>query len=399
MNTMFTHMHKTTFLVAICTLVILITGCSTKTIEKIHVILPPPPEEPKLVYLETLRGVNHYKETKALDVFIGKAGAESNIAKPYNVTAAGDVVYVTDTARREVFVFDSLNKKVNFIGNQASGKLSLPTGIALDQDGKIYVSDSTQAKILIYSPDGKLKSVIGKKGEFTRPVGIAINKALKRLYIVDLKENRVKAYTLDGEPLFTFGEITGGSQDGNFNSPTNIAIDQSNGNIVITDTHNFRVQIFDQDGKFVSKFGEIGDKPGMFSRPKGIGVDSEGHIYVADAGFNQVQIFDQNGTLMLFFGGHGGVPGKFWQLSGLYIDPDTDKLYVVDGFAGKVQVYQYLSKKWISNNPNEYKKIKSLDPAQVEEMIFEKPPERRPSTTKEQFPGEKPPLDDNLQSI
>ena len=388
----------TAFICACALLLLTISGCSTKTVEQLSIIIPPPPEEPKIVYLETLRGINHYQTTKALDVFIGKAGAESNLAKPYGVTANGDVAYVTDTARGEVFAFDSKNKQVTFLGNTQRGKLSLPVGIAAAKDGTIFVSDANQKKVYGYSPAGKLISAIGKKGEFSRPVGLAINKTLNRLYIVDTIEHIVKVYSLDGDQLFTFGKPEGGAAPGSFNSPTNIAVDQNSGNVVVTDTHNFRIQVFNQDGEFINEFGKIGDRPGMFSRPKGIGVDSEGHVYVADAGFNQVQIFDQDGTLLLFFGGHGGVPGKFWQLAGLYIDPETDKLYVVDGFAGRVQVYQFLSDKWKSRNPAEYKRLKTLDPSQVQEMIFEKPV-NKPSTTMEQFPGSKPPLDDNLHGI
>jgi DNA-binding beta-propeller fold protein YncE len=107
------------------------------------------------------------------------------------------------------------------------------------------------------------------------------------------------------------------------------------------DSFNFRVQIFDADGKFVSKFGGIGTGFGQFSKPKGIGVDSEGHIYVSDAAFNNVQIFDQEGRLLLFFGEMGRRRGQFWLPAGLAVDAH-DRIYVADQYNKRINVYQYL---------------------------------------------------------
>jgi len=70
-------------------------------------------------------------------------------------------------------------------------------------------------------------------------------------------------------------------------------------------------------------------------------VDSEGHIYVADAAFDNFQIFDQEGRLLLFVGQAGSGPGQFHLPAGLYID-EEDRIYVVDQFNRRVQVFQYL---------------------------------------------------------
>ena len=99
-------------------------------------------------------------------------------------------------------------------------------------------------------------------------------------------------------PLFTFGAR--GDKDGEFNFPSNVAIERKTGNVYIVDTQNFRIQVFDKGGKFVKRFGQIGDAPGTFTRPKGIGIDSEGHIYVADAAFDNLQIFDEKGQVLPF---------------------------------------------------------------------------------------------------
>ncbi len=338
---------------------LIFTACGAKKVQKVNIVIPQPPEEPRLFYIDSYRGGSSFSEASAVDLFIGEdtGGSFGNLGKPYGVDAIGETMYVADTAMGVVFVFDRLNKKMSYIGDKSEGKLAMPMGIAHDSNGDIYVSDTKQKKVFGYTSSGQLKFAIGKKNEFRRPTGIALNSKLQRLYVVDTKDHNIKAYSLDGTLLFKFGKR--GVEAGEFNFPTNIAIDPRNDNLVVSDTQNFRVQIFDKDGKFIRKFGQIGDRPGMFARSKGIGVDSEGHIYVADAAFNNIQIFDDKGTLLLFFGGHGSSPGKFIQVSGLGIDAQ-DRLYIVDGMRGVVQMFQYVSQRWKSENPIKYRELKAF---------------------------------------
>ncbi|HSG05272.1 MAG TPA: 6-bladed beta-propeller, partial [Nitrospiria bacterium] len=111
------------------------------------------------------------------------------------------------------------------------------------------------------------------------------------------------------------------------------------------DTFNFRVQIFTPEGEFIKKFGGLGTGLGLFSKPKGIAVDSEGHIYVVDSAFNNVQIFNDEGQLLMFFGKIGSKPGEFWLPAGLAIDQD-DKIYVADQYNHRINVFQFLSEKY-----------------------------------------------------
>ncbi len=345
------------------------SGCSQKQPEELRIILPPPPEEPRIFYVESLRGEANFKDTKVLDVFIGKEtkGVGKNLFKPYGVGAIGDTVYVTDTAIGLVFAIDTLNKKVDFIGDRPPGKLALPVSIAIGKNDTIYVSDAKLKKVFGYRKNGSLFFALGEQGEFRRPSGIAINQKLDRIYVVDTKSHNVKVYDLKtAKLLFEFGKR--GIEEGEFNFPTNIAIDPRNDNVAVVDTQNFRVQIFDKDGDFLSKFGRLGDKPGMFSRPKGIGIDSEGHIYVSDAAFNNVQIFDDKGNILLYFGGAGFGPSQFYLPAGIYVDKN-DRVYIVDSFNARVQIYQYVSERWKKEHPEEYRKLKIIGEEKQDEAI------------------------------
>ncbi|MCK4738284.1 MAG: 6-bladed beta-propeller, partial [Sulfurimonas sp.] len=338
-------------------------ACATKPVDvKWTITYPTYPEEPKILYLNTYRGGSKPDTSTALDLFLGEATRDNksmNIVKPYGVGLQDGKVYVADSGSDIVFIIDEKTRDLNFIGDGMRGRLASPVGIAFGKDKTIYVSDSRLKTINGYDPQGNLKFMLGGRLEFNHPTGIAVDKNQNRLYVVDTKGHMFKAYDIATKKhLYSVGKR--GVGDAEFNFPTNIAVDQRNGNIVIVDTQNFRIQIFDKDGKFVSRFGSIGDKPGTFARPKGVGIDSDGNIYVADSAFNNIQIFDEKGqNLLLYFGSAGYTEGRFRLVTGLYID-ETDKIIIADGFSGRVQTFQYISEKWKKENPIRYKEIKEF---------------------------------------
>lgn len=339
-------------------------ACATKEVATVEptIIIPPYPEEPRIVYLATYRGGMKEEKANALDVFLGETKATkkvSNMVKPYGVGLQDGKVYVADTGTSTLFIIDEKTEDAQFIGNGREGRLASPVGVAFDRDKNVYVSDHRQKRINVYDINGGLKAVLGDRLDFVHPTGIAIDKNLHRLYVVDTKAHQFKAFDLaTKERIYSVGKR--GDGDGEFNFPTNIAIDQRNGNIIVIDTQNFRVQIFDKDGKFITKFGNVGNRPGTFARPKGVAVDSDGNIYVADTAFNNVQVFSEYGKdLLLFFGSAGFGPVQFRLIAGMYID-ENDKLVISDGFSGRVQTFQYVSEKWKQKNPQKYIELKTL---------------------------------------
>ena len=65
---------------------------------------------------------------------------------------------------------------------------------------------------------------------------------------------------------------------GGFSDPEDMAIDKD-GNFYVTDTGADWIMKFDQNFNFISEFGSVGDGPGEFDHPHGIGVDSLGNLY------------------------------------------------------------------------------------------------------------------------
>jgi len=333
----------------------LLFGCAAKAPGKLLLAWPSLPATPRIAYVDTYRGSIDFYEPSFLDAILGASQtAKNDINKPFAVAAYGDKIYISDTGFGYVVVINTKERKVSFLGASGRAVLKKPFGVAVATDGTIYVADGELKSIYAYDQKGELLSAFGKPGEFARPAGIAVNSILGRLYVCDVAAKAVFAYSLKGERLFEFKKgVEPG--EGSFNSPTHIAIDRRNGNVLVADTNNFRVQVFDKDGAYLRKFGQLGDKPGDFSRPKGIAVDSEGHVYVADAAFNNFQIFDDMGQLLLTIGSLGQGSGQFQLPGGMYID-DRDRIYVADTINRRIEVFQYMSEAWKKEHPEEYKK-------------------------------------------
>jgi sugar lactone lactonase YvrE len=305
---------------------------------KIDLVWPLPPDEPKIRYIDTIRSTLDLGRKKGItEAIFGDEDIQS-FKKPYGVAVdKNGKIYVTDVGK--VYVFDLINKDYDIIGVKPGvGRVVLPLGITAASDGKIFVTDITADRVYVYL-DGKNIGTLGETGELDSPSGVALDEKRGLAYIVDSKKHFVIVYSMSNyTKLRTIGKR--GTGDGEFNYPTNIAVD-SEGMLYVVDTGNFRVQIFDRDGNFLKSLGKLGDAPGTFARPKGIAIDSEGNIYVVDTAFENFQIFDQDGNLLLFVGGQGVEPGKFTLPAGMAID-HQDRIYVVDQLPGQVQIFQFL---------------------------------------------------------
>jgi DNA-binding beta-propeller fold protein YncE len=86
--------------------------------------------------------------------------------------------------------------------------LRRPNGIAVDDEGFVYVSDAVYHAVLKFTPEGDIVERFGSKGllkvEFFKPGGIAI-RSDGRLIVMDDGNHRGQILTTDGEFVHAFG--------------------------------------------------------------------------------------------------------------------------------------------------------------------------------------------------
>ena len=277
-------------------------------------------------------------------ILTGEVDDVTALAKPFDVEACEGRVYVSDTVRRSVLVFDVPRGKFEEVGTVEPGELRKPLGMAVDADCNLYVVDGTLKRVVIYDQDGNYVSAFGGSDMFERPSHVDVDAEGRYAYVVDTGGistdlHRVRVFDVaSGQHVFDIGRR--GRESGQFNLPKDIAV-APNGNLYVVDGANFRVQVFEADGTFLREFGSLGSYPGSFSRPKGVDSDGSGNIYVSDAAFGNFQIFDAQGNLLLFIGDRANTPGpaRFMLPAGIAVDEDG-RVYMVDQFYRKVDVFR-----------------------------------------------------------
>ena len=309
-----------------------------------QLVWPLPPQEPRIAFVQSINSsqdIGAEKRSFLQKLVFGQQGPQVFLVKPYGVTTdSRGYIYVTDTGRPRVAVFDPSGKKAWYMGDQGRGQLTLPIGITSGPDDSIYVCDAGQKQVVVYGPDGVVNNTIGNPTILQNPTGVALDWERQYLYVADTKDHSVLVFALDsGVVLKKLGGP--GVGPGQFNGPTNLFVD-AQGHLYVTDTLNFRIQVFDPQGNYLFEFGQAGDTAGSFARPKGVGVDSFGHIYVIDAAFNNFQIFNDQKRLLLFVGTGGSAPGQFRLPAGIHIGA-ANQIYIVDQLNRRIQVFRFLA--------------------------------------------------------
>ncbi|HSO06817.1 MAG TPA: 6-bladed beta-propeller [Pelomicrobium sp.] len=230
---------------------------------------------------------------------IGDEEGAGGLVKPIglDVDAAGNL-YVADASAKSIVVYDAEGKYQRRIGNKEH--FQRLTSVTVDPAGsRLYAVDiggvnSEQHTVRVFDArSGAHLSDIGKRGtgpgEFNLPRDLAIGKE-GRLYVVDGGNFRVVVFDRDGKYLQSFGKV--GKQLGQFARPKEIAVDPE-GNVYVADAAFGNFQIFNADGDLLMFIGQRSERdgPGRYMLPAGIAVDEDGRIYFVDQWFRKVDIY------------------------------------------------------------------------------------------------------------
>jgi ABC-type Fe3+ transport system permease subunit/DNA-binding beta-propeller fold protein YncE len=229
---------------------------------------------------------------------------ETDIGKPKGMIkdCDGNVIVVEPHYSR-VNHFDAQGKLVAQWGKNGTNvsKLQFPRAVAVNSRGEIYVSEyGLVERIQRFGHHGtNFIQAFGSPGtapgQLNRAEGLGID-ANDRVFVADSCNHRIQIFSRDGQFLSVFGRA--GSAAGELSYPYDVRID-AEGNRFVCEFGNSRVQIFDAQGRTIEILGGAGAEPGQMNNPWAIALDSRGNLYVADSANHRVQKFTRREPLAL----------------------------------------------------------------------------------------------------
>ncbi|CAF1687831.1 unnamed protein product, partial [Adineta ricciae] len=174
-------------------------------------------------------------------------------------------------------------------------------GVAMDEEGCLYVSDTEKHEVRRYeSGDQFGKVVAGGQGQGHRlsqlksPTYIFVD-GKQAVYVSDRFNNRIVKWEKDAKKgIIVAGGHGNGKDKHQLFCPAGLIVDQS-GTIYAADHWNHRIMRFRQG----ETYGEIiagdnylsGDRSNELNGPEGIAFDRQGNLYVVDSYNNRIQRF------------------------------------------------------------------------------------------------------------
>ena len=273
------------------------------------VVFPPAPDTPRIQFLVGIsEAADLGGRPSLLEALAGQSGdAQASIIKPFGVSIASGKIYVCDTVYRGVAVIDLERRRLeSFRPPDLPGRMRTPVNCFADErDGHLYVTDTGRRAVFVFDSSLEYVGQIGGADGF-RPNDAFVDDSV--VWVTDASSHRVRVY--DRQTLverWSFPDAE--PPDPAFlHQPTNLHV--TDDRVYVTDFGAFQVKVYDRQGRYLMSIGGYGDGLGQFARPKGVAVDRRSRVYVADAAFNNVQVFNSDGDLLLFFGGSGPGPGS-----------------------------------------------------------------------------------------
>jgi uncharacterized protein (TIGR03437 family) len=208
-------------------------------------------------------------------------------------------------------------------GPATSAALSLPTGVAVDSSGNLWIADFGNYRIRKVLPSGFISTVAGNyiSDALQTPVAVALD-STGTLYIADRANNQVKRLPVNG-PMSNFAGTgdAGNIGDGGpatlaqLYAPSGLTIDGF-GNVLVSDMSNSRVRKIMPSGNIDAFAGtNVQGYAGNFSNalqaqfttPTGLCTGLGGVVYIVDTGNHMLRKVTVDGTISTVAG--TGYPG------------------------------------------------------------------------------------------
>lgn len=276
------------------------------------------------------------------------------LLNPVGVSVHGDRVYVAEVGGHRISVFDRSGTFIESFGqrgtlDQIGPYFERPYSVDVAEDGTIYVVDTWNYRIRSFSPDGEAQAIWGSPltvginapqepvDGFWGPRDVALDPA-GNVYVADTGNKRIRVYSPQGQWLRDIG--AGGSAAGQLDEPSGLAI-HPDGRLYIADTWNRRVSVFSTEGVYITNFPVRAWYEDLGNRPY-IAIDAErDYLYVTDPDAGRVLVYTTSGECVGAFGRpnrDNPNSAQFNTVGGITLDSDGN-VYVTDLATGRLLMF------------------------------------------------------------
>ena len=174
------------------------------------------PERGKVDYIRTIPSVREFTKSrnffaKLVNWVAGPAEDKPELIRPYATThdSIGRLL-IADPGQRGIHIYDFEKHKYQFLKGSRGRDFISPIDVACDANDNIYVSDSVRALVYVFDSRGRFQRAIGgsKQGDarLLRPTGMFLDRATRRLYLTDTLRHQVLVFGLDGTLIRAIGK-------------------------------------------------------------------------------------------------------------------------------------------------------------------------------------------------
>ena len=195
---------------------------------------------------------------------------------PWGISVNKDHIFVTDTGHHSLFKFcKNTLELLNSTKGSEELQLSGPHGLCIDTNEDVFVADSDNNRIVIFSTNLQFKSRFGTH-KLYYPQDVKLTPDC--VVVLDWSPKCVHSFSRDGDYLSSCIS-QGEEQNCLVHNPCFFCLDLS-GNILISDCYHHCIKIFTQSGEFIHSIGREGNKKGELIYPHGIAISKSGVIFV-----------------------------------------------------------------------------------------------------------------------
>jgi predicted CXXCH cytochrome family protein len=263
---------------------------------------------------------------------------EPPLRMPTGVAVAQDgTVFVADGVNDRLLQFDPRGAFVAEIRRIGDEAMSRPISVRIDAAGRLWVADTGHARVLVRAADGSLDRVLQpERGPTQRALDITDAVPLadgRSAWLADNNDHRLVLMNPWKGTQTVVGEE--GEALKRFHYPFKLALGRD-GDLLVVDVLNARVQVLTADGQPVGSIGTYGADLGQLYRPTAVATDREGNVWIADAVLGVVQVFTPLGELCDVLRDESGRPLKFDMPMDLAFDAEG-RLYVAELLTDRVR--------------------------------------------------------------